>query len=547
MKKLTIDRSLRTDLFGDRGTPLAISSPDKERQPGILKKKVSFDASTVGGNGGQPSGAQPSNELGDNTGSSATPSAEEQGFLRSPKSKVPAKPNGISAQPEMEQVRGNELAIVPEDESPVPASAPQKRATAPKSQEDPEAGDYWMTPSKNEIQKMTKEQRRQLSGFKVGRIGCGKVEFNEPVDVTNINLDDIYDNIAVINLRSLTVYPDQSKKPALGKGLNVPSTIYLENSWPRTKDRKSPSYEKSGSRFNKHVDRLRKVTGTEFITYDKETGIWSFKVPHFTTYGFDYDDDASEGESLHMSTMTDPPDTPTPMSRGSNNGPTPRVAGSTQRSVAPTKRSSQLSPETKDVYEYRQKRILPGAFDEAPVFEDEEDDEDGSDDHEMMDGTTRDLSFSDEHSLSPSDSGEEDPSEMQDVVNEDGDQPVIVRDDDKEMELEMAGAFPGQDEEDLTKMALANTTIGVLNVSGDWALELQQTVRPMKQDRQALRNAQMTVLQDKDDTLVSNSSTPSGRLEITTHTDLMNMLYGQPQTRKGKQRRKAMKEPVLKV
>ena len=543
MKKLTIDRSLRTDLFGDKGTPAALPSPEKERQPGILKKKVSFDASTVGGNGGQLGSSQVNGNPVSEAGSSATPSAEAQGFLRSPKNKTPAKPNGVTVQPEMEQVRGNELAIVPEDESPAPANTQHKRAAPPKSQEDQEAGDYWMTPSKTEIQMMTKEQRRQLSGFAVGRIGCGRVEFNEPVDVTNINLDDIYDNIAVIELRSLTVYPDQSKKPALGKGLNVPSTIFLENSWPRTKDRKSQSYEKSGVRFNKHVDRLRKVTGTEFVDYDKETGIWSFKVPHFTTYGFDYDDDVSEGESLHMSTMTDPPDTPTPKSRVMSNGPVPKATALTQRSLTSTStdRSPHVVSEYQEIFELRAKRPLPGAFDEVPIIEAE------NKDHDMEEVDDNRQSFLDERLASPSDSGEDEPSEIQAVSGELENQPLIVRDEDKDMGMEMAGAFPEHEDEDLKKSAFDAAMIGAPNVSGDWATELQRTISPKKQDRQALRNAQRHVLEGHENLDKTTLSGSSNRPVIATHTDLMNSLFGQVPPKKGNLVRKATKESGLKV
>ena len=544
LKKLTIDRSLRTDLFGDRGTPAALPSPEKERQPGILKKKVSFDASTLGGNGEQQNGAQVNGIAANNAGSSATPSAEEQGFFRSPKTKTPAKLNGVTAQPEMEQVRGNELAIVPEDEPPAPVSASERRVAPVRSQKDQEAGDYWMSPSKNEIQKMTKEQRRQLSGFKVGRVGCGKVEFGEPVDVSNINLDEIYDNIVVIELRSLSVYPDQAKKPALGKGLNVPSTIFLENSWPRAKDRKAPSYERSGPRFNRHVERLRKVTGTEFVAYDKDTGTWIFKVPHFTTYGFDYDDEGSEGESLHMSTMTDPPDTPTPKPRTMSNGSNPKISAPTERSLNSMNVSAHSVSQPEDVFAMSKKTSLPGAFDEIPVFGE------AGDDPQMEGMNDNDQSFLDERLTSPSDSGEDEPSEIQDIRNEIEDQSLVVRDEEKDMEMEMAGAFPEQIDEEISNPPSGSVTIGVLNVTDDWAQELQRSITPRKQDRRALRNQQPHVLEDRDDTdkmVLSNPNTKGSRSTITTHTDLMNSLFGQVPPKKGKNIGKATKQSHLKV
>ena len=309
LKRLTIDRSLRTpDLFGDKGALPALPSPensDLSKQPSILKKKVSFDASTVGGNGekltDQVNGVNGVNGVDLTT--SATPSAEEQGFLRTPSRGqgrlTGVKANGVAPQPEMEQVRGNELAVVHEDKSPGSLGTSNARAPFQVPQDDQQPGAYWMKPSENELQKLPKDQRKQIQNFSVGREGCGRVEFNTAVDLSFTDLKDIYGNIVLVELRSLTVYPDQTKKPALGKGLNVPSTIYLANSWPRQKDRRTLLLEKSGPRFNKHVDRLRKVGGTDFVRYEKDTGIWVFRVPHFRTYGFDYEDEAaSEGESL---------------------------------------------------------------------------------------------------------------------------------------------------------------------------------------------------------------------------------------------------------
>ena len=159
MKRLTIDRSLRTDLFsGAKGSPAALPSPEKERQPSILKKKVSFDASTVGGNGGQQ-GVQ--NGVSENEQANQ-PTAEQQGFLRSPRTPGRPKSTPLTSQPEMEHVRGNELAIVHEDASPDATTTNGRSTAAPQSQEDQKAGQYWMKPPKEELQKLSKDQRTRV-------------------------------------------------------------------------------------------------------------------------------------------------------------------------------------------------------------------------------------------------------------------------------------------------------------------------------------------------------------------------------------------------
>lgn len=549
LKKLTIDRSLRTNLFGDKGGPLALPSPDKNdqsKQPGILKKKVSFDASTVGGNGEKPEGAH-TNSTNGATGAngtdlnnSATPSAEEQGLLRTPSRgqgrQNGSKQNGVTSQPEMEQVRGNELAIVHEDESPESSSALNATALTQASQEDQPPGDYWMKPSENQIRRMSKDQLRRVENYSVGRQGCGHVEFNRPVDLSMTPVEDIYGSIVLIELRSVTVYPDQTKKPAQGKGLNVPSTLYLENSWPRQKDRKTPLHEKSGPRFNKHIDRLRKVVGTEFVRYEKDTGVWVFKVPHFTRYGLDYDDEASEGESLQTSILSEPPDTPTPKSPAAMNGHTPRETGSRRRPLLSADESSYISSGPDDTFEFRKKPILPGAFEAEDLMVDSG--------PQKMHDVDEDQSFLDPRlAASPSDSGEDEPRDFQGPRDGFEDQSLVIRNEDQDMEIEMAGTFPSSIPDETTSKSvfgLGYDTPGkaAFSMGGDWAEELQRTISPRKQDRQALREEQPDVLEGGDtDDKKASTTTWSGKgagSKVPTSIDLMDHLFGQEQSRKSR-------------
>src|SRR5438045_6756626 len=120
MKKLVINRSIRTDLC----SPPPKESSSTPSQGGILKKRVSFDTSTVGGSS---NGIQNSSQNGNQNGfssplkqvqsSGATPTSEEMGYLRSSSrngNTNGSKTNGSGSDSEMEQVKGNELAIVPE-------------------------------------------------------------------------------------------------------------------------------------------------------------------------------------------------------------------------------------------------------------------------------------------------------------------------------------------------------------------------------------------------------------------------------------------------
>lgn len=330
IKRLVINRDIRSDLF---------STPNKDRQTPELgsarkTKRVSFDTSTAAA---IEDGTQSPPE--DSAASSSR--AQELGYLR-PSSRSTNGVNGSSrpaapdGSPEMEQVKGNELAIVHEEESPnsTPRSVDIGRDT--------EAGDYWMQPSKEEIQNMNRMQRQNVTDFTVGRKNIGNVRFRVPVDLSNIDLDDIFEGLVVLHPRSCTVYPNPAKKPAMGKGLNVPAEITLEQSWPRGRD-------KAGSRgLSKHVERLKRIPDTGFVSYNPETGVWVFTVEHFTTYGLD-DDDDDDGETELEATAT-------------------QQAAAPKRDSAHPQRQLSLShdveydesPETR-----RARRIVPGAFDPA--------------------------------------------------------------------------------------------------------------------------------------------------------------------------------------
>lgn len=96
----------------------------------------------------------------------------------------------------------------------------------------------------------------------------------------------------ILSPRNATVYQDDQNKPSPGQALNVPSTIYLENSWPRARNSKQDSRDvRSGPLYDRHIARLKRINDTHFVSYDADTGVWCFKVDHFTTYGLDDEDD----------------------------------------------------------------------------------------------------------------------------------------------------------------------------------------------------------------------------------------------------------------
>ncbi|KAI8203072.1 Nucleoporin NUP145 [Colletotrichum sp. SAR 10_76] len=322
VKKLIINKDMRSDLFS---TPTK-DKPSADQLNGSrkLSKRVSFDTSNV--EAPEADDVEPTNA---STPRSVLPQDLTTASISVNGSKPPTG--------DPEQVKGKELAIVHEEDvsSQIPEVANDGLDKAP--------GSYWMSPTKETIAGMTRMQRQRVESFTVGRDNVGSVKFKPEVDLTNIDLDEIFGGIVILETRSATVYPIAAKKPPVGKGLNVPALISLEQSWPRGRE-KRPGHDVK--RVAKHVERLRRIENTTFEEYNPDTGVWKFSVEHFTTYGLDYDEDEEEPEQSDDVLVRD----------DQRHGALPQLRS----------RDSEASPGENDTFDFRRnkRRALPGAFEE---------------------------------------------------------------------------------------------------------------------------------------------------------------------------------------
>ncbi|KAK1579834.1 nucleoporin autopeptidase [Colletotrichum navitas] len=324
VKKLIINKDMRSDLFS---TPTKEKpSSDHANSSRKLSKRVSFDTSTMDASEGSNENDTTSTHRGD----AVTQKAAPAGVSVNGTTSAAGTPEGSDPS------KGKELAIVHEEDASSQPPGDHKEGF------DAAPGAYWMSPTKEVLASMNRVQRQAVTGFTVGRDNVGSVQFKVPVDLTNIDLDEIFGGIVILETRSATVYPIAAKKPPVGKGLNVPATISLEQSWPRGRD-KRPSND--AKRFHKHVERLKRIENTTFESYDTETGIWKFSVEHFTTYGLDYDEDEDEAEQ-----HADEPS---------------RDDASFSNVSQQDSDDSESSPQEDDTFDFRRskRRALPGAFD----------------------------------------------------------------------------------------------------------------------------------------------------------------------------------------
>ncbi|CEJ90989.1 hypothetical protein VHEMI06737 [[Torrubiella] hemipterigena] len=442
-KKLVINREIRSDLF---------STPQKDKQieggsARKLAKRVSFDTSNGEADETTPiRGALPAPE--------DVASAKGDETPRQNKTTAPANVTS----PEMEQVKGNELAIVHEEDNAATPEGHQGNGfeNAP--------GQYWMQPTREELQAMNRIQRQKVDGFTVGRDNVGYVKFKIPVDISGIDMDELCGGIIQLEPRSATVYPVAAKKPPVGKGLNVPATIALEQSWPRGgRDKRVSSDPK---RFNKHVDRLKRIPDTTFESYDKDTGVWIFGVEHFTTYGLDDSDDETDADEVTEPTLPTREEIPEAMDQT----PTARFRGS----------------------DTRQHRVLPGAFDEPEDFFDGDV---NSFKQSFLGVSSADSAFNDVHLSLEGDEmdmgGEYELSEDEDLARPStGQHHAAELDENSPEDTQVAKrGTPGgilRARMRAVKDSAGPVTLEVAD-GDDWAEMLRKTVSPVKRDRQLLR------------------------------------------------------------
>lgn len=481
-RKLKIDRNLRTDLFGENTPKQKQIEATKDQDP-ALRKRVSFDRTAE-----------------DNI---AKPSAANSLVVREDEDTTP---NGS---PETKQVNGNGLDSVPEESTTPKASV----SASPRSRKVVDGGEYWTSPSIKQLQNMSRQQLQNIGIFTVGRHNLGQVEFGRKggVDLSTVPLERVCGELVKLEYRHCTVYGDDQEKPPMGEGLNVPSTIHLEQSWPRSSRTNSatPQGQAAAAKaVEKHRRGLANVKDTEFVDYDANTGIWTFNVEHFTTYGFDESDDEDDFED-GTDMMDLQPKIPTSM-RDVSNGHS--EATRSQRSEE-SDESDMDSPdlgEPEDTFEFKLSRRshqddlnVPGGFDDV--------DSKSRSTFEHDDARTNEM-HQDEHIMSGGlgDSYMDDPFVEAGGAVQAPNAGVLrnyhsssIMDDDDESDQEVPGSYRA---EPLPPRSILKPSAHMQNFASPekvaelpWEEQLQRTMSPKKRDRQALRDMQGSLAHAKRD------------------------------------------------
>jgi nuclear pore complex protein Nup98-Nup96 len=122
-----------------------------------------------------------------------------------------------------------------------------------------------------------------VDDFYIGRYQCGGVQFLGSTNVAGLNLDALI----TISENEVVVYPDERKKPPVGKGLNKKAIITFENVRPQSTDDRPLSRDEIVESGFEEMLRARiasTMEDAEFLAYKADTGQVSFIVKHFSKY-----------------------------------------------------------------------------------------------------------------------------------------------------------------------------------------------------------------------------------------------------------------------
>eukprot|EP00804_Cyclotella_cryptica_P021975 CCRYP_000914-RB/>CCRYP_000914-RB protein AED:0.16 eAED:0.16 QI:283/0.93/0.94/1/0.87/0.82/17/2644/1620 len=154
---------------------------------------------------------------------------------------------------------------------------------------------YIVYPPLQDLEVMSEADLAAVSDFKVERPGYGSVEWDGAVDVRGVDLD----STVVIESKNVSVYDDaelNGNKPKQGSKLNRPAVITMYGVFPKSG---AESSSEAKDKLAKKIEKSTKKMGAELISFNADTGIWMFRVGHFSRYGLDDDDSDDDSEDAN--------------------------------------------------------------------------------------------------------------------------------------------------------------------------------------------------------------------------------------------------------
>ncbi|KAL7521194.1 hypothetical protein ACHAWX_005888 [Stephanocyclus meneghinianus] len=154
---------------------------------------------------------------------------------------------------------------------------------------------YVVYPPIHDLEVMSEADLAAVSDFKVERTGYGSVEWEGAVDVRGVDLD----STVVIESKNVSVYDDaelNGNKPKQGSKLNRPAIITMYGIYPKSGPESS---SESKDKLANKIEKSTKKMGAELISFNADTGVWKFRVGHFSRYGLDDEDSDDDSDDAN--------------------------------------------------------------------------------------------------------------------------------------------------------------------------------------------------------------------------------------------------------
>jgi len=158
---------------------------------------------------------------------------------------------------------------------------------------------YNVYPSITELEVFSEADLAAVTGFKVERPGYGSVEWDGAVDVRGVDID----TVVIIESKNVSVYDEAEEtgeKPQQGSKLNRPAVITMYGVYP--KDGAQSSAE-AKAKLTRKIKKTTEKMGAELLSFEEESGLWMFRVGHFSRYGLDDDSDDDSDDDVHATPL----------------------------------------------------------------------------------------------------------------------------------------------------------------------------------------------------------------------------------------------------
>ncbi len=158
---------------------------------------------------------------------------------------------------------------------------------------------YDVYPSMADLESMSEAELATVRGFKVERPGFGSVSWDGAVDVREVDIDVE----VVIESKNVSVYDEAEtigNKPEQGSKLNRPAVITMYGIFP--KDGAEASDE-AKQKLSRKIEKTTHKMKAELLSFESDSGVWKFRVGHFSRYGLDDSDDESDDEEVNTTPL----------------------------------------------------------------------------------------------------------------------------------------------------------------------------------------------------------------------------------------------------